>query len=124
VIGQSTPLITTALVAALGLEAVGWRRWSATLVGFAGVLVVLRPTSANVDAYGLLALASAGGSAARDLLTRSIGFHISSTVITLTATIAVTVTGAILGLSAPPRRKLAGAELAREPPISWAPPCW
>lgn len=98
VIGQSTPLITTALVAALGLEAVGWRRWSATLVGFAGVLVVLRPTSANVDAYGLLALVSAGGSAARDLMTRSIGFHISSTVITLTATISVTVAGAVLGL--------------------------
>lgn len=98
VIGQSTPLIMTALAAALGFEAVGWRRWSATLVGFAGVLIVLRPTSANLDFYGLLALASAGVSAARDMMTRWIGMHVPSAVVTLASTVSVAVIGAALGV--------------------------
>jgi drug/metabolite transporter (DMT)-like permease len=98
VVGQSAPLMMTALAAALGVEAVGWRRWSATLVGFAGVLIVLRPTSATVDVYGLLALAAAAVSAARDLTTRWIGVEIPSTVVTLAATIAVTLIGMVLGL--------------------------
>lgn len=98
VIGQSTPLVMTALAAVLGFEAVGWRRWSATLVGFAGVLIVLRPTAANVDAYGLLAFASAVVSAARDLMTRWIGGDVPSVIVTFAATIAVTAVGAIVGL--------------------------
>jgi len=98
VIGQSTPLIMTALAAALGLEAVGWRRWTATLVGFAGVLIVLRPTSANLDVYGWLALGTAFISAGRDTMTRWIGAHVPSSVVTFASTVSVTLLGALLGL--------------------------
>lgn len=42
-LGFTAPLMMTALsVPALG-ERVGWRRWSAVLAGFAGVLIMLRP---------------------------------------------------------------------------------
>jgi drug/metabolite transporter (DMT)-like permease len=98
VIGQSAPLMMTALAAALGVEAVGWRRWCATLVGFAGVLIVLRPSRASVDLYGLLGLAAAAISAARDLTTRWIGVDVPSSIVTLAATIAVTMIGLVLGL--------------------------
>ena len=40
----SAPMIITALSALVLKEAVGWRRWSATIVGFAGVIVMLDPS--------------------------------------------------------------------------------
>ena len=42
-------------------ERVGPRRWAAILVGFAGVLVMLRPGSETFDPVGLLAIAGAAG---------------------------------------------------------------
>lgn len=39
----ATPLIVTALSVPFLGEQVGWRRWLAVLVGFAGVLIILRP---------------------------------------------------------------------------------
>ena len=39
----TAPLLVTVLSIPLLKERVGWRRWSAVLVGFAGVLIVIRP---------------------------------------------------------------------------------
>jgi drug/metabolite transporter (DMT)-like permease len=55
----ASPLLATALgVPVLG-ERVDARRWAAVLVGFAGVMVVLRPGGAVLGAGGLVALAGA-----------------------------------------------------------------
>jgi drug/metabolite transporter (DMT)-like permease len=43
VLGFTMPLFLTALSVLLLHERVGWRRWSAVVVGFAGVLLVARP---------------------------------------------------------------------------------
>jgi len=51
-IGFSAPLFITALSVPLLGEQVGWRRWSAVLAGFAGVLIMVRPGS---DIFGLAA---------------------------------------------------------------------
>lgn len=40
-------------------ETIGIRRWGATIVGFIGVLIMLRPGTESFSAYGLYALASA-----------------------------------------------------------------
>lgn len=40
-------------------EVMGIRRWAATLIGFAGVLVMLSPTGAGIDLYALLAVLGA-----------------------------------------------------------------
>ena len=40
-------------------ERVAWRRWTAVAVGFIGVLVMVRPTSASLDLAALMAVASA-----------------------------------------------------------------
>lgn len=45
-----TPMLVTALSVPILGEKVGWQRWSAVLVGFAGVLVVLRPGFAELGA--------------------------------------------------------------------------
>ena len=78
---QATPLAVT-LGAALFLGAqVGWRRWTAILVGFAGVLIIVRPGAAGVDMGSVLAVAGVFLLAARDLATRATPATIPSTVI-------------------------------------------
>ena len=55
---QSLPLAIT-LGAALTLgEPVGWRRWSAIVAGFIGVLIIVRPGVAGFNQFSLLALVS------------------------------------------------------------------
>jgi drug/metabolite transporter (DMT)-like permease len=51
------PIYVTALSALFLGEHVGWRRWSAVLVGFAGVIICLRPSAATLTAPALIALA-------------------------------------------------------------------
>ncbi|MBN8920635.1 MAG: DMT family transporter [Rhizobiales bacterium] len=51
------PVYVTALSALLLGEQVGWRRGSAVLVGFAGVLVALNPSAATLTWPALIALA-------------------------------------------------------------------
>ena len=55
----SYPLIVTALAGPLLGEAVGWRRWAAVLVGFAGMLVILQPGAGAFDPLALVPVASA-----------------------------------------------------------------
>jgi drug/metabolite transporter (DMT)-like permease len=53
------PLFITAISALFLRDHVGWRRWLAVLVGFAGVLVAVRPGGAAFQPASLLALATA-----------------------------------------------------------------
>jgi len=58
-IGMAEVLIATAFAALVLREPVGWRRWTATGVGFLGVLIMVRPFGEGFDAYALVALAGA-----------------------------------------------------------------
>jgi drug/metabolite transporter (DMT)-like permease len=42
-------------------EIVGIRRWSAIIIGFIGVLIMLRPGAGGIDIFGLVAVAGAAG---------------------------------------------------------------
>lgn len=44
-LGYTAPLIMTVLASVFLDETIGWRRWTAVIVGFAGVLLILRPGS-------------------------------------------------------------------------------
>lgn len=55
-IGFAAPLFITALSVPLLGEQVGWRRWTAVLVGFIGVLVMTRPGSGLLGFGALVAL--------------------------------------------------------------------
>ena len=74
---QATPLVVAAGAALFLGATVGWRRWAAIGVGFAGVLLVVRP-GADFDAATLLAVAGTLGLAARDLVTRLIPVGVSN----------------------------------------------
>jgi len=55
----TSPLFATVGAALILRETVRLRRWSATAVGFLGVLVILRPGAATIDPASLVALAAA-----------------------------------------------------------------
>ena len=44
-LGYTAPLIMTVLASIFLRETIGWRRWAAVSIGFAGVLMILRPGS-------------------------------------------------------------------------------
>jgi drug/metabolite transporter (DMT)-like permease len=44
---QATPLAVTMGAAVFLREQVGWHRWSATIIGFVGVLIIVRPGSSS-----------------------------------------------------------------------------
>lgn len=76
----TVPLFTIALAAPLLGEAIGWRWISAVLVGFAGVLVMLRPGEGLFEPAALLSLFAAVTYALAMLLARKVGSSASATV--------------------------------------------
>jgi drug/metabolite transporter (DMT)-like permease len=58
-ISFSRPLFMTLLAVMFLGEVVGWRRWTATAVGFLGVIVVARPGDGVVEPAALVGLAAA-----------------------------------------------------------------
>lgn len=87
---QSLPLAVTLAAALFLREPVGWRRMLAILVGFAGVLMVVRPGPSGFDIWALLGLASVGFVVLRDLATRQLSPQISSVTVAFYAAVAVT----------------------------------
>lgn len=71
VILQATPLVVVAGAALFFGETVGWRRWSAIVVGMAGVVVILQPTGDSFSALSILAVLGMLGFAGRDLASRA-----------------------------------------------------
>ncbi|MDE0335893.1 MAG: DMT family transporter [Defluviicoccus sp.] len=53
------PLYTVIFAAMFLGERVGWRRWSATAIGFLGALIVLRPGAVPISAPAMMVLGSA-----------------------------------------------------------------
>jgi len=66
----SQPLFSVVLAALVLREKVRWRRWTATLVGFIGVLVMVRPGSGSLQPGAAVALLNALASATSILLVR------------------------------------------------------
>jgi len=98
---QATPLAVT-LGAALFLnEPVGWRRWSAILAGFFGVLLVIRPGLDGFDINSLFAVQAVFGLALRDLSTRRVDRGVSSYQLSFLAFVTLIPAAAVLSLVSP-----------------------
>lgn len=98
---QATPLAVT-LGAALFLgETVGWRRWSAIVAGFFGVLLVIRPGVEDFDANALFAVVAVVALGARDVVTRRIPGGVSSVQLSFLAFLTLIPAGGILSLFSP-----------------------
>jgi drug/metabolite transporter (DMT)-like permease len=75
---QATPLVVVAGAALIFGERVGVWRWALTALGFAGVLVILRPGLEGFDAMAILAVIGLLGFAGRDLATRAAPLALSN----------------------------------------------
>ena len=69
-IAFSQPLFSVVVAALIAGEKVRWRRWSATIVGFAGVLVMVQPGEGSLQLGALVALANAATVALSILLVK------------------------------------------------------
>lgn len=88
------PVIATALAAMLLNEPIRWRRWTAIIIGFTGVVVMLRPTPELIRLVAVVPLLAALVGAFRDIVTRKMGTGGESTLaIMLISTSVVTVAG-------------------------------
>ncbi|WP_295813626.1 DMT family transporter [uncultured Nitratireductor sp.] len=93
---QVLPLTVTMGAAFFLGEPVGWRRWSAILVGFLGIVIIIRPGFEAFNAYSLYGIAAVACATMRDLTTRRIPKDIPSPLISTATAAAVTVAGAVL----------------------------
>ncbi len=95
---QAIPLAMT-LAAALVLgEVVRWRRWSAILVGFLGMLLIVRPGAEGFSIYSVMVVGAVCAVVVRDIATRKLPAGLPSLMATLVSLAAVTLMGGALGL--------------------------
>ena len=87
-------IVVTALSPWLLGEHVGWRRWTAVIGGFVGVVVLLRPTPTGLYWIALLPLGASTMGALRDLITRRINLTETSISMLFYTTLAEAVLGA------------------------------
>lgn len=89
------PIFVTALSAVLLKESVGWRRWSAVIVGFIGVLIAMRPSSASFSLPALIALTGSLFFAFLMIVTRTVRGS-SDLVLVSTQMVGTLILGAVL----------------------------
>lgn len=90
---HTTPLFMTLLSVLLLGERVGIRRWSAVLIGFVGMLIVVRPGESMLESGSAIMLAAAFCIAMTTVIIR----HLSATDDPVTITFYFTLAGSIFG---------------------------
>lgn len=95
---QATPLVVVLGASLIFKERVGLSRWSAILVGFCGVLMIIRPGLDDFDPASLFAVLSTLGFAGRDLATRGASEQLSNTHLGVYGFFVLIPTGLILQL--------------------------
>ncbi len=109
---QATPLVVTLGAAVLFHEEVGWQRWLAMAVGFAGVMIVIRPGLEGFEPASLWAVLAVLGLSVRDVSTRRVPPTIVTMHLAFSGFVAVGVLGAGMllatgGVIAPTQQQLA-----------------
>ncbi|ESY11382.1 DMT family transporter [Mesorhizobium sp. RSR380A] len=93
------PIYVAALSHFLLGEKVGWRRWAAILVGFCGVLIILKPSSAAFSQSSLFALVGSIAFAFAIILSRRLRGTSDTTLVTW-QTIGTLLVGAVMTIGA------------------------
>lgn len=97
---QFVPLLVTFVAARLLRESVRFHRIIAVVIGFAGVLLVVRPGTDNFSPWYLLAFVAVILIVAREVATSRIDATVPSLVIALATSLAITVMGGVISLFA------------------------
>jgi drug/metabolite transporter (DMT)-like permease len=96
---QAVPLAVALLSVMFLGERIGWRRALAIILGFIGVLLIVKPDPAAFTLYDALALTIVFAVAVRDLVTRRIPANIPTPIVALANAAFVTLGGLALGLT-------------------------
>lgn len=92
---QVLPLSVSLAAALLLGEALGWRRLSAIIVGFIGVILIIQPGGADFSMFSLYALAAVACITLRDIAVRRMSRDVPSVFVALIAAIGVMGLGAV-----------------------------
>lgn len=95
---QSAPLVVTLAAALFLREPVGWRRVGAILVGFVGVLLIIRPGPEGFNIFAIYTLIAVAFVTLRDLSTRRLTREVPSMLVSFVTATGVTLAFAVGGL--------------------------
>ena len=84
---QALPLAITMAAALFLAEPVGWRRWSAIIVGFVGVLIVVRPGLEGFNIYSLAAFMAIIFLTVREISTRKLTSEVPTITVVLSTAV-------------------------------------
>jgi drug/metabolite transporter (DMT)-like permease len=92
---QALPLTVTMFAAIFFGEQVGWRRWSAILAGFIGVLIIIRPGGDGFNEYAVLAIVAVACVTVRDAITRRLDRSVPSLFVAFISAIPIFIYGGV-----------------------------
>jgi len=120
----TVPIFVTALAGPFLGERIGWQRWVATLVGFSGVMVMLRPGSGVFNLAALMPVVAAVSYGAAQLMARGLATRTPALVMSFYQNLMFLVAAGAMGL-------LFGHGVAHEPNgvldfllRAWTTPSW
>lgn len=87
---QALPLTVTLAAAVFFAEPVGWRRMLAIVIGFVGVMLIIRPGASDFTIYSIYALVAVGFVTLRDLATRRLSAQTPSMAVSFYSALGVT----------------------------------
>lgn len=94
----TAPLVVTMLSALVLRESIGMRRWSAILIGFAGVLMIVQPSQNSLSPASVLPFLAACTYATSIIITRHVGKMQSGASIAFYSMLVFTVVSGLAGL--------------------------
>lgn len=98
-LNMTHPLILVALSVIFLGETVRWRRWSAVIAGFIGVLLIVKPTPEAFNSFALFGLGAPFFGALRELVTRRLDPTLPSMAVVFVSVITLMLSGCAYGLS-------------------------
>lgn len=97
-INLSTPLMLAVLAAIFLKEKIRWRRWTAVIVGFVGVLMVIQPAPDDLNIWTWAVVLGSFVGAVRDITSRALPSHVPTLVVSLSSAAGVALVGCIWAL--------------------------
>tara|TARA_R110002072_G_scaffold68766_2_gene167092 strand:- start:790 stop:1686 length:897 start_codon:yes stop_codon:yes gene_type:complete len=94
---QALPLTVTLAAALFLREPVGWRRLTAILIGFVGVILIVQPGTDGFSIYSVLGIAAVIAVTVRDLAARKLTATVPSILVALVAAVGVTALALVAG---------------------------
>ena len=96
---QVLPLSVSLAGALFMGEALGWRRLVAILVGFGGVMLIVRPGGADFNVFSVYALAAVACVTMRDLIVRKLSPDVPSLMVSVVAAVGIMVVSGLASLT-------------------------